>query len=308
MVNGTTTTNKYGFTGTGDSPDLLLDSSNNVVERYIQLPGGVLYTKRSSTTVFSLPNVHGDVMATTDASGAQTGTFTYDPFGNPVSSSPDNTATSSTYGWVGQHEKDTETAFALAPTEMGARVYLASIGRFLQVDPVEGGTPNNYVYALDPVNEFDLDGTALTWGGLGRWAWQNKYDIALTALVFVPGIGEAALVGRAVGVGVDAYRAARVLRATGTLAASATRGKNAELFAEAVAKARHPLSRVETQVIHYTPAIRRVDVQVTSRITGRVSAIEVKAGRSAYTAAQRAKDAILRGGGIRTRLWRFKWL
>jgi RHS repeat-associated protein len=160
LVNGTTTTNKYGFTGTGDSPDLLLDGSNNVVERYIQLPGGVLYTKRSSSTVYSLPNVHGDVMATTDASGTQTGTFTYDPFGNPVSSSPDNTASGSTYGWVGQHEKDTETAFALAPTEMGARVYLASIGRFLQVDPVEGGTPNNYVYPPDPVNKIDADGRA----------------------------------------------------------------------------------------------------------------------------------------------------
>lgn len=41
---------------------------------------------------------------------------------------------------------------------MGARVYLPTLGRFLQVDPVEGGTDNTYVYANDPVNEFDLDG------------------------------------------------------------------------------------------------------------------------------------------------------
>lgn len=45
---------------------------------------------------------------------------------------------------------------------MGARVYIPELGRFLQVDPVEGGTANNYVYVTDPVNERDLD---------GKWIW-----------------------------------------------------------------------------------------------------------------------------------------
>jgi hypothetical protein len=52
----------------------------------------------------------------------------------------------------------TEKDFALTPISMGARIYLPQIGRFAQVDPVEGGTENNYVYPTDPVNEFDLSG------------------------------------------------------------------------------------------------------------------------------------------------------
>ena len=41
---------------------------------------------------------------------------------------------------------------------MGARVYLPTAGRFLQVDPIEGGTHNAYVYVADPVNWHDYSG------------------------------------------------------------------------------------------------------------------------------------------------------
>jgi RHS repeat-associated protein len=98
-------------------------------------------------------------MATADASGTLTATFAYDPFGNVLgSSTPNNAPTGTTYGWAGQHQKLQETTIDLKPIQMGARVYLSTLGRFTSPDPIEGGTQNNYVYVVDPVNGNDYSG------------------------------------------------------------------------------------------------------------------------------------------------------
>lgn len=54
--------------------------------------------------------------------------------------------------------KFTETALALEPIQMGARIYLPTIGRFTSQDPIPGGNANAYTYSLDPINLSDISG------------------------------------------------------------------------------------------------------------------------------------------------------
>ena len=163
---GTAAAVRYGSAGPGDSPSFVMDAANTVIERTIALVGGVMVTKRGGLLgagdVWSYPNVHGDVMAVADNNGAKQGTTrTYDPFGVSLGALPDNSAGNFDYAWLGQHQRPIEHAGTLATIEMGARQYVPSIGRFLEVDPVEGGSANDYVYcAGDPVNCTDLSGLA----------------------------------------------------------------------------------------------------------------------------------------------------
>ena len=62
--------------------------------------------------------------------------------------------------YVGAYSKQLDSASSLI--SMGARPYDPSTGRFDSMDPVDGGSLNNYDYAAqDPTNKYDLDGRML---------------------------------------------------------------------------------------------------------------------------------------------------
>lgn len=162
--NGTTsTTTKYSF-------GVAMDSGLHIQEEYLSLPGDISLTIRpdshsASTSTVSITNLHGDTMATLDADGTITGTFAYDPFGNLVTSAgelsnlnngqPVNAENGSSFGWG---SNGTEATLALQPIQMGDRVYIPGLGRFLQTDPIPGGNENAYTYPNDPINNADYSG------------------------------------------------------------------------------------------------------------------------------------------------------
>jgi RHS repeat-associated protein len=116
----------------------------------------------TDTIALQVSDLQGNVVTTVDdtPNAIVNGCADYDPFGASIAT----TTAPTRYGWLGGHQRATDDLAGL--TLMGYRLYNPLTGRFLQTDPIPGGSANSYDYAdQDPVNQIDLSGRSLSGDG-----------------------------------------------------------------------------------------------------------------------------------------------
>ena len=129
------------------------------------------------TPVLQLADLHGDIIATAALSETETKPLTNSTmteYGVPT------TATPAKYNWLGAEELPTELSSGVIA--MGARSYIPQLGRFLQTDPIPGGSANAYAYVFgDPIDNSDPAGTSSLPLWLISFASQNAQQVAEAA-------------------------------------------------------------------------------------------------------------------------------
>ena len=135
-----TATQTSHYSSDTDSPSWISENTANTnwTRNIPGIDGLLAATEPNAGPItYQLSNLHGDVAATADASGSITTTADYQEFGTPRS------GTTNRYGWLGVHQRQGDTSSG--DILMGARTYVPSVGRFLQVDPVAGGSASSTI-------------------------------------------------------------------------------------------------------------------------------------------------------------------
>lgn len=156
------------------SGDLLLDDTGRIIGQWLSLAHGVsvLLDPAGTPTLWQYPDLQGSIAWQTGGNAAPEATTVYDPWGlkiagatAPVPMTPLDLALQLSAGWSGTLPLPNTDLLVV----MGAREYAPAAGRFLQLDPLEGGGLNPYEYAdSDPLNNSDPEGLLSrgTWAGM----------------------------------------------------------------------------------------------------------------------------------------------
>ena len=143
------------YNGPGSSPAWTVNTSAEWTRNIPGINGQLAATQSNGETpVLQLTNLHGDIIATaylSETATALASTADTSEFGVPTTSLPPK------YSWLGALQLPTE--LPSGTIDMGARSYVPQLGRFLQPDPISGGSANAYSYTFgDPVNTKDPTG------------------------------------------------------------------------------------------------------------------------------------------------------
>jgi RHS repeat-associated protein len=150
-TNATVEDTTFGYDDSGDSPAYSKPTAGGPVTTYLETAAGLSAIDVGGTITYEHASLHGDIIGTSDAAGTFTAITPTDEFG--VGAVPQTRL-----GWLGQKERFTSDS-RLGLIRMGVRLYDPTLGRFLETDPVPGGSANDYDYVSgDPVGRVDLNG------------------------------------------------------------------------------------------------------------------------------------------------------